>query len=487
MASTMTNPFTQRLLQACQSSAKSYRPRFDVVETDSGYFVRDQERPIAYVHRLTYALDAFEFSPFRSLGRNPVVSPRYDMGTYINMHATLFQAVEGNFKWPSAGCEVRWHTDDPSQIRLDIHARYTNGEVTDNALLIGYDAATGQYLYRLRDRLRQPRLQQYEFCNVYPKDLGNGWPGRKKWQYTLWSGADGRLWKMPHNPALTCLIRAQPGQVMKRLGPQGFIGWALEEDFNLCVIIEQSSVPIVSHTCDMWYDEHLTFDKPGMELFTGNGEAEVEVTFRLIDAPALFLRDALAEAQPVPVFPEEIEAHGGPAFIPGQVNDLEAPMDPTVPQAGQVWRLKNPKPETLELEAAGRISRGVLPAEYHLAWVNDCGHSGTRSIRLRGLPGRIIRLSPFGHNVHVDPNSTYRFEGWIKTQGAVGRLWIGRCWYDWTAFYGHAESPSVPHDSDWTVAAVDIYTGDYPYLVCKLVVEGDGYSWFDDLRWYKLG
>ena len=484
----VTNPATDALLASCGGQARPYEPHFDVIECETGFWIRDHDRPIAYIHRQWYALDAFEFSPFDTLGREPVIDPRYEMGTYINMHAMLFQAIGGNFRWPTAGCTTRWQTDDPRTLWLEIDAEYVSGERTWNVLTIDYDADTGQYRYHIRDRLQLPVQRRQEFCNVYPKDAGNGMPGQKKWQYTFWTGADGRMWKMPHTPALTFAARNWNEGVHKHLAPGGFIGWGVEDDFNLVAVIERASVPVLSATCDMWYDEHLVFEQSGMEYLTDERTSEVEVCLRLFNAPSEHVHHLIDQADCVPISDREIAERSGPAFIFGRINDLETPMDPREPQTGQMWRVHDlaAKPALLEMELAGGRTVGRVPPERHVFWVDDCGRSGTRSIRLRGLPDRILRLAPAGQNVRVEPNTAYRFEGWIKTRGARGRLCIGGYRSSLTQAHNEAESPTAEPDSDWTHVSVQIDGKDDPYVLCRLVVEGDGDAWFDDLCWNEV-
>ncbi len=482
----ITNSHTLRLLEACRVEPKPYVPRFDWIEHDGGYWIRDHGKPIAYIRSNWLLLDAFEFSPFTSLGRDLTIHPRYDMGTYINMHAMLLPAVGGNFRWPSERCALTWNLDDPSVLVFTVEADYKSGERSTNTLTLSYDPETAQYCYRIHKVLALPEPGRKEFCNIYPKHLGNGMPSGAKWQYTLWSGADGRLWKMPVNPAFTCAIRASDPARNKLLAHQGFIGWGVQEDFNLVTVIEHSSVPVVSATCDMWFDEHLTFEAAGMEQMRDGTRVDMEVTFRLLNVPPSPLREFIDAAEQVPVSQEEIERFGVPGFIFGQVNDLEGPMDPTLPQPGQIWPLDDSKSGLFEVEDGGRAIRGSTPLTDHVAWVKDEGHSGNRSIRVNGFPHKIVRLTPGGQAVHVKPGATYRFEGWIKSEGALGRLFIGRIWYTAAAYFGHAVSASVGPSDDWTHVAVELSSEDLPYLICQLEVEGDGFAWFDDLNWYEV-
>ena len=482
---TIVNPFTRGLLDACSAASQPYEPELDVQEIDTGFFIRDRERPIAYIHRRWFLLDAFEFSPFTSLGRDTTISPFYDMGTYINMHATLFCNIQGNHGWPTVGCDIDWQVDG-HQISIDIKAQYQTGDRTHNTLTIGYDEFTGQYLYRLHQRVRQPHLKRQEFCNLYPKDMGNGMPEDKKWQYTLWTGPDGNLWKMPHNPAFAMCMRALDPERDKSIAPQGWLGFGVEDDFNLCAVFEYASTSLLSATCDMWFDEHLSFVQPTMEYMVDRDGSEAEVVFRLINAPASFMQRAIADARQVPVSDKEVLEHGGPAFIPGLVNDLESPMDPNEPQAGGVWQMINPKPVHLVLEDQTRRALGKLDPALFVTWADDCGHSGSRSIKLRSLPDRIVYLGATGHGFHTKPDTTYRFDGWIKTGGASARLWLARTWYTSAVTHGEAVSPDVRPNSDWTHVSVEIDSQEYPYLICRLAVEGDGHAWFDDLRFDRV-
>ena len=487
------NQETAGLLEACSVSArevdcrstrhdpKRYEPSFDMVEGDGGYWIRDHKRPIAYIRKNWLNLDAFEFSPFTSLGRDPEIHPRYDMGTYINMHATLLHAIGGNSQWPSGQCRLVWSTNNPKELKLTVHADYSAGERTTNTLTVGYDRGISQYLYRLKKTLCQPSPARQEFCNVYVKNLGNGMPSGKKWQYTVWTGSDGRLWRMPQNPALTYLMRRSDDARVKMLSPRGFIGWGVEEDFNLVTVIEHASVPILSATCDMWYDEHLTFEKPGMEYMGAGTTVDVECTIRFLHVPAAPMQSIVDRAQTLSFSQEENEIFGGPSFLFGQVNDLEAHMDPNVPQPGQVWQVVDPSPAVLEMEDAGRRIIGKLKADQHVAWVRDSGHSGVRSIRLKGFPHRIIRYVPVGHLIHVKKNTTYRFEGWVKTAGARARLWIGFIWYSLEDLLDEATSVTVEPNNGWSKIGVVLTNRDCPYVVCRLEIEGGGYAWYDDL------
>ena len=482
----MQNPHTCRLLDACGGNTRPHEPHFDMAESDGGCWIRDGGRPIAFIKANWLTLDAFEFSPFWSLDRDTAISPYYDMGTYINMHATLLHAIPRNFQWPTKRCTLVWDTSNPAELRLVVEADYMTGEETVNELSVGFDRDTGQYLYRMRKHLRQPVQKRQEFCTVYPKRLGDGMPDTKKWQYTVWTGPDGRLRKMPHTPAFAVGVRHWDDGRTKHVAPQGFLGWGVEDDFNLAVVFEKCSVPLLSATCDMWYDEHLTFGEPYMENLVAGPCSEVEVSFRLMHVPAPVMRGLIDDAHPIEISKEETAAASGPAFIFNQVNDLEEPMDPNVPQAGQIWQTATINPGLLEIEDAGRVMAGTLDPANHVHWADDCGHAGRRSMRLKGIAHKIMRLAPAGHSPHVKPDTVYRFEGWIRTQGAEGRLSLCQTWYSFQNVYGQVTSETVEPDSDWTKVQVDLRTERYPFAFCRLEVEGDGFAWFDDLHWFEV-
>ncbi len=473
------------LVAACAGNGRAYEPAFALQRCDTGIWLCDKGRPIAYIHDKFYSLDAFEFSPFYTRFEKPVIHPRYEMGTYINMHAMLFHAVEGNHRWPTGDCHMAWTLDSGDLLQLEIHADYRDGQRTTNILTVDYDEQVGQYRYRIHKRLWQREQNRVEFCNVYPKNLSNADPAQKKWQYTLWAGANGQPWKMPHTPALTYGMLLDDKERMKRLATNGWIGWGAEDDFNLAVVIENATLPVFSETCDMWFDEHLKYEEPGMECRSEDGYV-TQTKLRLLDVPVDVMRSLIEQAQEPAVDRYEATGGCGPAFMLGQINDLENAMDPRVPVAGQMWDVRVPRVDVLELDDGDSRTPANLEASRHVAWVDDCGHSGHRSIRLRGLPGRVLRLAPVGQSLHVRPNAVYQFEGWIKTRNAVGRLWIGQCWRNWRTFYGEVESNSVGPDSDWTHVSVQLRTTDYPYVLCRLAVTGDGEAWFDDLHWHEV-
>lgn len=476
----------QLLRAALAAGAQPYEPRFTVTEADGGYWVRDHDLPIAWIHGQRYTLDAFEFSPFTSLGRDLALHPRYDMGTYINMHATLLHPSAGGLFGINHGTvsAPHWQTDDPQSIRLRLTGDYDGDVHVEGELTIAYDPETGQYLYRLHKQVRRPDPIAHEFCNVYPRELGNGIPAQKKWQHTVWLDPHGRLRRFAQNPALT--LQMDPGGARlgrKAIASDGFIGWGTEPDMNLLVLFEHTDAPLVSGTCDQWYDEHLRFDEAGLAARGG----EASATFRLLHAPAEAMRTLIERAEPVVIDDDEIAERGGPAFVPGQVNDLETVMDPNTPQTGQVWRVTSAAGGKMSVTDPDGRDAGMVPVAEHVAWVDDCAHSGQRSIRINGVADRVLWLTPMGPNFRTADHTRYRFEAWIRTRGARAWLWMGRIWHNWTTAHGAGESAVIEGDTDWTHVYVELDSDDLPYMLCRLCVEGEGDAWFDDLRFVEVG
>ncbi|MFW6038972.1 MAG: hypothetical protein ACOC9P_00665 [bacterium] len=475
----------QMLLEALASQGQPYEPRLDVVTRDGGYWIRDHQRPIAWIHGARFTLDAFEFSPFTTLGRELTVSPRYDMGTYINMHATLLQpglggpfgAMHGRVSPP------HWDQSDPRELHLFLRSDYSNTDYTECTLTIGYDDETGQYLYRVHKTVNRADPATHEFCNVYPRDLGNGIPGQKKWQHTVWLTPEGRLRRFPQTPALTCQFGVADLLSHKKLASDGFIGWGTEPEFNLALLFEHATAPLCTGTCDQWYDEHLCFDGAGLAAQDGCAE----VTFRLVNVPAETMHRFVKSAAPTPISDAQAADRCGPAFVPGRINELERTMDPNVPQAGQVWPIAAglPNGKVLASPSTGGETK-PLPCSEHVHWADDCGHSGTRSIYVRGETGHVLYVTPAGPNFHTAPNTCYRFDGWIRTRGARAWLRLERIWQNWKTSHGTAESEIVETDEQWTHVSATMNSMDFPYMLCRLVVEGDGSAWFDDLRFDQV-
>ncbi|HOL67701.1 MAG TPA: hypothetical protein PKX93_09625, partial [bacterium] len=314
---------------------RGYRPSFSVEEKKEGWWLKDRDRRIAFVHRGHLTFDPFEFSPFSSLNRKIFCHPLYDMASRINMHLSLLVNVRGNFERPDAGLKMNWQVS-PAQVTLRVEQRHSSGVEAVTTLISGYKPQWEAYTYHLQALIREqhpPAVR--EFCNFYARGAGAGIPEEKKWQWTIWEAPDGRLMKMPHNPALT-FGPLKVEHLTKRVKSSGFIGYGVESDFNPVVLVRQASVPFVSGTCDMWYDEHLSLEKPGMEdRVSGWTQAQAEI--ELVNVKPWLMEKFLTEACPVNISRQETAMFPCLGFAWNKVNTFSRPLTPTKPWTGMVF------------------------------------------------------------------------------------------------------------------------------------------------------
>jgi len=461
---------------------RPYTPAFAVREEGVGWWIEDNRRPIAFIHRESFCFDPFEFSPFSSLGRQPLVHPRYDMGTRINMHMALLANVIGNFCLPDDGLDVQWPQQRPDRLALQIGQRYKSGTQACTTLTVDYRPQREAYGYEISVEVREPvPCPSREFCNFYAGHLGDGIPTQKRWQYTVWLGPDGRLWKLPHNPALTFSVRARTG-CRKRLAADGFIGFGVEPDFNPSVLLLDANVPLLSDTCDMWHDEHLTVAPPGVE-YTQDGAGVARSRIELVNVPQREMERLVSEAETIPISDSEVAQNACPPLLWDQTCDMEEPLDPRQPCAGMVFVPGDDR--WVELGQGWPPDYGWRYREgcgSHAEWLEGSGHSGQRCLKLTGLAGRRVAWLPAGHAFHVQPNARYRFQAWVRTTGECkASIWMGNVWRKIYEVSVAAESEPVA-TGQWRRAQVELTTTDCPYLYFRLCAVGAGAAYFDDLR-----
>ena len=473
---------SQIILESLKAAApRPYEGDFSVREEDVGWWLEEGGRPIAFVHRQTFCFDPFEFSPFGTLGRPARVHPRYDMGTRINMHMALLANVLGNFCLPDEALDVQWLERKGRRLVLRLDQKYSGGVRAVATLTVDYRSERASYGYEFDFEISEPvQTRGREFCNFYAKHLGDGIPGQKRWQHTVWHGGDDKLWKFAHNPALDYGLR--PGSGMpKRLVKGGFIGFGVEPDFNPAVLFLDANVPLVSVSCDMWHDEHLMLDWPGVEYVTG-GRGTAQCRVELVNLPQRTMARIVEEAQMIPLSQEEIAGRSCPGLVWEKVCSMNEGLDPCSMRTG--WVFVPGDDRWVEI-GQGRGSDGNLlrheGAGNRAEWAPGEGRSGGRCLKLFGLANDAVGWIPAGQVPHVRADTRYRFEAYLRTTGnAKASIWLGNIWGDVYDFCVEAESEPLA-TAEWKKVTVELTTTDYPYIMPRLRVLGAGEAHFDDL------
>ncbi|MFA5865522.1 MAG: hypothetical protein WC975_12655 [Phycisphaerae bacterium] len=355
----------------------------------------------------------------------------------------------------------------------------------EHRITIFYDFRLKSYVADVEAELTAPDPYLAEFCNLYAGGLYDNRPKFKRYQSTLWAHPDGRVIRWHHNPVsyLTPGMNDEHGE--RRIAANGFLGYFSDPYTNPMVQIVACNHPVAAATCCNLYDEHLICHTPS-PMSEGHYSWKVRYRFFSVhpdQAEQITRRSELIHFgvdthryDAVLSEPDRTDLVLGdyivynprfPGFYYNKVNDFETAI---------------PYEST---EIASLIWASHCP-EHEAYWDSSCGHSGHRSIRLRGRPGRLVRTRlAGGPTPHITPKQRYRLSGWTRCQNVVGK---GAC-IRFDEIGMHADPPKADHvagpvnnSTDWTYIEKVFTTlpdADLGWLYLEL--EGLGQAWFDDI------
>jgi hypothetical protein len=298
--------------------------------------------------------------------------------------------------------------------------------------------------------LRMKRPQRFEYANMLAAGLSESRDDRKRFQKCIWTRRDGSL----------CYMYQNPLSMIQQAGPQwadmpdgGFVGWVAERDMNPFLEVIQST-PTTFVTCSQWYDHHI-FGKPPRKK-SEDGFYHITAAYRLLSLPqplAKELEDAARRM--LPAAPWGVRM----GFRQGVVNDFETPVPSGELYNGCLWG-KNARLDT-------RV-----------------GHSGTRSLRVRG--SCVAEPIAGGTAIFVESGKRYRLSAWVRTRGVTGKgayLCLKEVFWNWQDVRAMHRSRLLRNDNDWTRLEFEFEpVQNDPIAVPGLVVEGEGTAWFDDVE-----
>jgi hypothetical protein len=462
------------------NAGKSYNPDFSVSEDSNGWWFYDNGRPITFIHKATMCFDPFEFSPFYTMGGNLSITRFYDMGSRIRMHLALLPNVYGNFILPDGGMKLSFPSKSGSRITLLLEFTFLNGISCRVLLRLTYSKKRGSYVYRMSKFLRFPSPgKPLEFCNFYAGNLGNGIPEGKKWSYTTWLGFDNKLYRFPHNPALTFGARKKGG-ITKNISARGFIGFGTEKDFNPVVLFRKTTTPLFSGTCDMWNDEHLSAGKPGCESNHG-GVSETETEIEPVNIPEEYMKRIVAAAETIPLSEKEVDENPCIGIEWNRTCSTDRAVDPRTPWTGMVfvpgderWITTGTAEENGSFTNAGKTD---LPT----GWVEKSGYSGGRSLRIKNNDEDTVCWGPAGYAFHIKPGKRYKFSSLVRTTGSCSAfIMISNAWRKFHDTSVMKESVCLK-DERWKKVEVSMENDEYPFLYFKICIRGRGEAFFDNL------
>jgi hypothetical protein len=346
---------------------------------------------------------------------------------------------------------------------------------------IGYDPVADSYVAEVDAEVEGAQGCIVELANFYAGGVYDTRPTRKRHQQTVWSHPDGRLVRWPHHPAGYQTPGMNDPEGERRIAEGGFIGYFTDPHTNPVIEFIETSSPVTTATCCNIFDEHLLLLT---ELDTDRCSASfrfysvTESVAKAIVARSELVRFGLEPDRPNPVATDVTVADSDlsrrinyhpqyPVLRHGCINTFEEmpALDRTVPGC-MLFVSGNP--------------------DHDIWWADNCGHSGQRSIRLRGRePGGTTGTRSGGPTPHLDPGQRYRLSGWIKCEGVTGGA---RLRFDEIGFRprekaapSHVAGP-LSGTCDWTYVECEfttLPTAQFGWYYLDL--EGAGQAWFDDV------
>jgi len=346
---------------------------------------------------------------------------------------------------------------------------------------ISYDSAANSYVAQVEADIEGVRGSIVELANFYAGGVYDTRPDHKRHQQTIWSHPDGRLVRWPHHPAGYRTPGMNDSEGERRIADNGFTGYFADPYTNPVIEFIETSNPLTAATCCNIYDEHLL-------MLTDHDTNCCSVRFRFYSvtepvARAIVERSELIHFGVDPDRPNPIDSNV-------TVNDKDLsrrvnynPQYPVV-RFGCVNNFESMP--ALDQTVVGCVFFVSGNSDHDIWWANDCGHSGQRSIRLRGNdPEGFTGTRSGGPTPHIDAGQRYRLSGWIKCEGVTG---AARIRFDEIGFYpkdktapSHIAGP-CSGTCDWTyVECVFTALPNTEFGWYYLDLEGAGQAWFDDM------
>jgi len=350
---------------------------------------------------------------------------------------------------------------------------------------IRFDPLANSYLAEVDAELTLVGPHELEFCNLYAGGVYDNRPRSKRYQYTVWSQPDGRLLRWPHHPSSYMAPGMNDPEGERRIAEEGFIGYFTDPHSNPLVELVETTLPVAGATCCNIYDEHLAFVPPA-----GAQEPQhYRARFRFYSVTEAVARQIVARSELVRLGVDT--SHPNPVMTDATASDPDLSRrlnyNPRYPvfRHGCVNSFAEAPP--LDQTVAGSILFVSANPQHDIYWDPQCGHSGRRSIRVRGHgDGEVsgTRLAG-GSSPHLDANRSYRLSGWIRCEAVTGGARIrfeeiGMRPRERTA-PAHLAGP-LSGTCDWTYVEcrfTSLLTTQFGWLY--LDVEGAGQAWFDDV------
>ncbi|MCC6581083.1 MAG: hypothetical protein IT440_11645 [Phycisphaeraceae bacterium] len=457
-------------------ASRPYSPDFHVKTQKDGFLLLDGPRELARFYPT--CMDIWAFGPFEpDILFNPQ-SPDHvvDLHTLRNTTVNLGTQIWPRH-WlsvPSAMDQLRWTwlVDHGAKLVAQVDMPGPEGESGQWIITLDYDPARGQYRWRLEVSVRKLDPAPMEFFNLMMAGALVDRAELRRWSHSVWENPDGKLRRVVHSNALLAGTeytgdRDERGPWRSRNlpYPQAWFGYAAHERFNPFVFVHASDAPLWIGTCNALFDEHLLWSTAGQDNLGEDGYFHTSASLELVNLPPDAARALLDQATD-PIQPQKWRAKK--IILPfwvDRVTDFETEVPLWEPVSSPILILS---PD----------------ADSPIAWAADQGRGGGKAIRFRGQANARQDLHPCCAVCMVEAGRRYKLRGHIRTQGVThhARLELASFEYTFNNIIDVACSRNVTGDTDWTCVEADLLVGRQRYVLPKMVLQGQGMAWFDDLE-----
>jgi hypothetical protein len=415
--------------------------------------------------------------------------PRSDL-----FHFPTVQGLRLHLQWRLRGltwavpCMEPWRLSRAGA-RVTWALRSTDGRAEGQCSLQIRKTGHG-YVLRARTCLDAPVNQDVEYVNLYPADIGNSWAGDKRFTATLHEVAPGRFLRHTHSPLTIVDHRGVAGSSGYGphqdipLGQGGRMVWSGETVTPMFRLL-RSCRPTVTHTCDMWRDEHVIL-RGGVRRRDGRFHYEAEYELVALPVPQARRIERSAVDLQIGRVPQ---THSLAAFRTGEMNAFTESCQPQFVRgvAGFFYALQDSRHLASWAPYGGPGGHGAIVLNTEDPVLPPYGQS-YQSVDF-GLGRRNwVHMRPMGYALHLFPGACMVASAKIRTEGRV-RAWVELREARWGAFFGprnpkrHTVASRIVTGDNWRRASARLTARD-PGGCCMvfLCMEGKGRAMFSDLR-----
>ena len=456
--------------------AKPYTPKFRIqAEAPDGWRLFDGKRAIGFVaNRGGYWFDLWAFSPFAPdiMANVAPPGPVRDLHTvhnsFVNLPYTTGRDLIAGVADLAACFTEKWVKKSGAELELSILGRFPQGQRLAYSFRITYDPTFGQYRFFLDADAWKLDSVGMEPINMMMAGALMDRAETRRWSHSLWEDRDGKLQQLVHSNALfgATDYGDGTGQWRSKNAPSHhpWVAYAAHPEFNPAMLVHETNVPVYFATCSQLFDEHLIWQRAGLETLD-EGFFHFIMHTEFVNLPAKLAKGWLQQAGEPP-HPKAWRMNAvALALHPDQVNTFEKAVDPWQPEDCPVL---------------------VVAPEN---WATDAAHSGKRSLKITGTCfHQWTTLFPGGAVFFVDKHSRYRLSGWLKTKDVerFARLELATFEYTYSNLIDFGRSEHVGGSTNWTKVSVELDSGDESYIMPRFSIYGTGTVWFDDITLEKI-